>query len=401
MGIKAGEIFKPFYVADPYWRELFLLPPNAFKVWLYHYGRENLDNESWPSVALIASECDLNRKTVFEARRWLLEHGWLIKVRQFDVRGGSMPVFCVDKGRIPYTDKRDDPKNGTDEPVPFGTTGGIGENGTRIRTIEVESIKEEPTNVVPDVFHEISKPKKTLESEPVSVPKQNPKPQAFNPMEYAKTMREEAKSAEAMDSQPLVTKFVELSSHYRFKHGIANDDREWCIKAFKKLLARPETPEHVLNVMQYMSESPMYARGAKTVSNVHPWDWFCVKFDQIAAGMEADEEFIARQKAKLDKETATVVDAIANKEAAIQGAKEAPVLVTDPLWRETPSGKRELARFPRTVEERRSPPCVASPRLAGTTSRRSWCKRIARSAMEKIPAAHARSRRNCANCKRM
>ena len=48
-------------------------------VWLYHYLRSNKEDESWPSISLIARETGLNRETVIYARQHLFSTGWLLK----------------------------------------------------------------------------------------------------------------------------------------------------------------------------------------------------------------------------------------------------------------------------------------------------------------------------------
>jgi helix-turn-helix protein len=73
------------------------------KSWMRHYSHERADNqESYPSVASLCEKCNLNEKTVFEARRWLIDNGWLVKVGERRMEGRfTVPVFRVDHGTIP------------------------------------------------------------------------------------------------------------------------------------------------------------------------------------------------------------------------------------------------------------------------------------------------------------
>ena len=54
------------------------LPPAALKVWLYHFGRSNKQDTSYPNLETIAVETNQNIQTVKHARKWLRENGWLV-----------------------------------------------------------------------------------------------------------------------------------------------------------------------------------------------------------------------------------------------------------------------------------------------------------------------------------
>jgi hypothetical protein len=116
--------------------------------------------------------------------------------------------------------------------------------------------------------------------------------------------------ADVPDHGPVIQKFVELSGNYLFKKKLHHKDHEHMAKAFAKLLAM-EPEQHVLNVMAYMAESPQFNRGAATVSKEYPWDWFCARFDQMAACMEADEAYKAKLKARIQKEAGEASKALA------------------------------------------------------------------------------------------
>jgi hypothetical protein len=105
--------WRPLYVGDPKWATLFLLPPAAFKLWLYHYSLEGAKGRSYPKIKTIMKDCDLSRNTVFEARKWLLDYGWLKEVSRLQ---GGIPVFRVDRGTIPV------PEIGTNGIPEIGTS---------------------------------------------------------------------------------------------------------------------------------------------------------------------------------------------------------------------------------------------------------------------------------------
>ena len=54
------------------------LTPAALKVWLYHFGRSNKQDTSYPNLETIAVETNQNIQTVKHARKWLRENGWLV-----------------------------------------------------------------------------------------------------------------------------------------------------------------------------------------------------------------------------------------------------------------------------------------------------------------------------------
>lgn len=83
--------------------DVFRLPHPAFKVWMYHYKCEQKDRKSWPSIETIAEDCGLNKKTVVDQRRWLLENGWIERLGERQPTSGKFGVmeFRVKRGTIP------------------------------------------------------------------------------------------------------------------------------------------------------------------------------------------------------------------------------------------------------------------------------------------------------------
>ena len=101
---------KAFKIFDCNRKRVFLLPPAAFKVWMYHFSREGPDKTkgSYPSLELISKELGMPVKLVKKQRRALLLHGWLKRVgekkskRSQDSSGKfNIPIMMVDEGTIP------------------------------------------------------------------------------------------------------------------------------------------------------------------------------------------------------------------------------------------------------------------------------------------------------------
>jgi hypothetical protein len=111
---------------------VFLMPPAAFKVWMYHYSLEGGKMMSWPSVPTIEKVCGLNRKTVFAARKWLVANGWLVKVGEKQSKDGGLPVpvYRVQRGLIPENGTELVPKNGTKGKSRKTVLTPVPENGT-------------------------------------------------------------------------------------------------------------------------------------------------------------------------------------------------------------------------------------------------------------------------------
>src|SRR5438876_8879912 len=97
-----SRAFKRFYCDR---NETFLLPPLAFKIWMYHFSREGADRKSWPAVKTVMAACGIGSNRIFyERRRYLIENGWLQRVGEVPSKnkgGRPVPVFKVTRGTIP------------------------------------------------------------------------------------------------------------------------------------------------------------------------------------------------------------------------------------------------------------------------------------------------------------
>lgn len=101
---------KAFKMFDCTRKRVFLLPSNAFKVWMYHYSMEGPDKSqgSYPKLETISEALNMPVKLVKKQRRALLLHGWLKRVgvkpsrRSQDASGKfNVPIMMVDEGTIP------------------------------------------------------------------------------------------------------------------------------------------------------------------------------------------------------------------------------------------------------------------------------------------------------------
>lgn len=109
-----GRPFKKFPCDQP---GLFLLPPIAFKIWLYHFARESADRKSWPAVKTVMTACDIGSRRIFyERRRYLIENGWLVKVGEMPTKtkgGQPVPIFRTTIGTIPSKAHKVNPTKGS------------------------------------------------------------------------------------------------------------------------------------------------------------------------------------------------------------------------------------------------------------------------------------------------
>src|ERR1022692_3959247 len=91
--------FKKFFCDRP---EVFLLPPAALKVWLYHYSREGHVRQSWPGIETLCEKLNMDRHSVCKWRGWLIANGWLERIGERQGSGKfSIPVFKVKRGSVP------------------------------------------------------------------------------------------------------------------------------------------------------------------------------------------------------------------------------------------------------------------------------------------------------------
>jgi hypothetical protein len=97
--MSSARPFKKFFCDR---KETFAMPPNAFKVWMYHYCLEGEDRKSWPSRDNICKTLRISVDTLKITRQWLTDNGWLVKVGERNSRGEfSIPVFKVRRGIVP------------------------------------------------------------------------------------------------------------------------------------------------------------------------------------------------------------------------------------------------------------------------------------------------------------
>jgi hypothetical protein len=90
--------YKKFYCDRD---ETFLLPANAFKVWMFYYRLEGAKREGWATREMVCEKCDLSLDTFKTAKAWLVQHGWLKQVGWHRTRNGYVPMMQVTRGTIP------------------------------------------------------------------------------------------------------------------------------------------------------------------------------------------------------------------------------------------------------------------------------------------------------------
>lgn len=99
----------PFKKFDCTRKKVFLLPPAAFKVWMFHYSMEGPDKTkgSYPKLETISEALNMDEKLIKKQRRALLLHGWLKKIgeKQNTSSGKfNVPIMMADEGIIPEGD---------------------------------------------------------------------------------------------------------------------------------------------------------------------------------------------------------------------------------------------------------------------------------------------------------
>jgi hypothetical protein len=73
-------------------------------VWLSVFTSENDDQQAWPSLAHLGRDTGLSRRSVIDAKLWLVEHGWIRVLEgtaadnyNNPTRGASrVQIICVD-----------------------------------------------------------------------------------------------------------------------------------------------------------------------------------------------------------------------------------------------------------------------------------------------------------------
>jgi hypothetical protein len=161
-----GRPFKKFYCDR---NGTFLLPPIAFKIWLYHYARENENRKSWPSVETVMKACGLCRvQTFYKWRAYLRQNGWLEKVGEVPPRskgGLPVPIFRVTRGTIPVKCEKRTKRNSAENapnlielsaknatmPSANNAPNLSAKNAPISRFIEVEPFEEDSKRLKPEV----------------------------------------------------------------------------------------------------------------------------------------------------------------------------------------------------------------------------------------------------------
>ena len=98
-----GRPFKKFYCDRD---EVFLLPPPAFKLWMYYYRLEPAKREGWATREQISEKCGMAPDAVTDWRKWLVKNGWMRKVGEHKTPNNplaSSPIMQVCRGTIPAT----------------------------------------------------------------------------------------------------------------------------------------------------------------------------------------------------------------------------------------------------------------------------------------------------------
>jgi len=123
--------FKKFFVGGE-WDRVFLLPQPAFKLWMFYYRLEGAKREGWATRKTISEKCDIDKDTVTYWRNWLVENGWMRKIRDHVTPNNPLamtPIMCVRQGTIPTAKQgrgqaaasKANLKRGRKSPVPDGS----------------------------------------------------------------------------------------------------------------------------------------------------------------------------------------------------------------------------------------------------------------------------------------
>jgi hypothetical protein len=98
-----GRPFKMFYVGKE-WDIVFLLPPPAFKLWVFYYRLEGVKREGWAPRDTISEKCDMDKDAVTKWRQYLVANGWMRKIGDHATPGNPLattPIMQVCRGTIP------------------------------------------------------------------------------------------------------------------------------------------------------------------------------------------------------------------------------------------------------------------------------------------------------------
>jgi hypothetical protein len=98
--IEKKRPFKKFYCDDD---AVFLLPPVAFKIWIYHYRLERKERKSSIDATTLCKRLGgIDPNTLFKWRKHLVSTGWL-ELLSNDI--GKEPVFRAARGQTPVPRK--------------------------------------------------------------------------------------------------------------------------------------------------------------------------------------------------------------------------------------------------------------------------------------------------------
>lgn len=110
-----GRPFKKFYCDRD---EIFLLPPLAFKLWMFYYRLEGQKREGWASRETICKKCAMNKDTVSKWRKWLVANDWMKQVGTHNTGSEfGIPVMQITRG-TPKVMPRPGRKKGFQPPRP-------------------------------------------------------------------------------------------------------------------------------------------------------------------------------------------------------------------------------------------------------------------------------------------
>jgi len=100
--------FKMLYVGKE-WDTIFLLPPPAFKLWVFYYRLEGPKREGWATREHISDKCGMSPDVVTDWRKYLVKHGWMRQVGEHKTPNNPLattPIMQVCRGTIPTTVER-------------------------------------------------------------------------------------------------------------------------------------------------------------------------------------------------------------------------------------------------------------------------------------------------------
>jgi hypothetical protein len=84
-------------------KKLLRISPAAAVIWLQHKMHQGGNGASWCSLEVICDELTMDEKTVCRWRKWLVDHGWLVKTGERDSGKGrfKVPMYSTAIGEAP------------------------------------------------------------------------------------------------------------------------------------------------------------------------------------------------------------------------------------------------------------------------------------------------------------